>query len=130
MELQLSETQRARLLELYQSLQLDYTSVNIQMTSTRIIVQSSSQQTSLTIPTHYRRTRPQNFNRYIEDACNAEVDLDLELYDKGDILSLVSVAIDTAKTNGQRLFAYSKFWSLLSKDLVERQLTMKQLRQE
>jgi predicted metalloprotease with PDZ domain len=130
MELQLSETQRARLLELYQSLQLDYTSVNIQMTSTRIIVQSSSQQTSLTIPTHYRRTRPQNFNRYIEDACNAEVDLDLELYDKGDILSLVSVAIDTAKTNGQRLFAYSKSWSLLSKDLVERQLTMKQLRQE
>ncbi|CAG8797825.1 24609_t:CDS:2, partial [Dentiscutata erythropus] len=89
-----------------------------------------SQQTSLTIPTHYRRTRPQNFNRYIEDACNAEVDLDLELYDKGDILSLVSVAIDTAKTNGQRLFAYSKSWSLLSKDLVERQLTMKQLRQE
>ncbi|CAG8641487.1 6246_t:CDS:2, partial [Diversispora eburnea] len=34
MELQLSETQHARLLELYQSLQLDYTSVNIQMTST------------------------------------------------------------------------------------------------
>jgi hypothetical protein len=119
MELQLSETQRARLLELYQSLQLDYTSVNIQMTSTRIIVQSSSQQTSLTIPTYYQRMRPQNFNRYIEDACNAEVDLDLELYDKGDILSLVSVAIDTAKTNGQRLFAYSKSWSLLSKDLVE-----------
>ncbi|CAG8642090.1 4406_t:CDS:1 [Diversispora eburnea] len=101
MELQLSETQHARLLELYQSLQLDYTSVNIQMTSTRIIVQSNSQQTSLTIPTHYRRTRPQNFNKYIEDACNAEVNLDLELYNKGDILSLVSVVIDIAKTNGQ-----------------------------
>ncbi|CAG8625506.1 3194_t:CDS:1, partial [Diversispora eburnea] len=49
MKLQLSEIQRARLLELYQSLQLDYTSVNIQ-----IVVQSSSQQTSLTIPTYYR----------------------------------------------------------------------------
>ncbi|CAG8654056.1 7989_t:CDS:1, partial [Diversispora eburnea] len=70
----------------------------------QIIIQSSSQQTSLTIPTHYRRTRPQNFNRYIKDACNAEVDLDLELYDKRDILSLVSVVIDTAKTNRQRLF--------------------------
>ncbi|CAG8625094.1 11549_t:CDS:1, partial [Diversispora eburnea] len=55
------------------------------MTSIRIIIQSSSQQTSLTIPTHYQRTQPQNFNRYIEDACNAEVDLDFELYDKGDI---------------------------------------------
>ncbi|CAG8614026.1 3780_t:CDS:2 [Diversispora eburnea] len=76
MELQLSETQRARLLELYQ------------------------------------------------------IDLDLKLYDKGDILSLISVAIDTVKTNEQRLFAYLKSWSLLSKDLVERQLTIKQLRQE
>ena len=38
MELQLSETQRARLLELYQSLQLDYTRVTIQMNSTRILV--------------------------------------------------------------------------------------------
>ncbi|CAG8664911.1 7988_t:CDS:1, partial [Diversispora eburnea] len=41
---------------------------------------------------------------YIEDAYNTEVDLDLELYNKGDILSLVSVAIDIVKTNGQRLF--------------------------
>ncbi|CAG8629719.1 3145_t:CDS:1, partial [Diversispora eburnea] len=46
------------------------------MTFIRIIVQSSSQQTSLTIPTHYRQTQPQNFNRYIDDAYNAEVDLD------------------------------------------------------
>ncbi|CAG8657184.1 7041_t:CDS:2, partial [Diversispora eburnea] len=45
---------------------------------------------------------------YIEDACNAEVNLDLELYNKRDILSLVSVAIDTTKTNGQRFFVYSK----------------------
>jgi len=108
MELQLSETQRARLLELYQSLQLDYTRVNIQMNSTRILVQSNLQQTSLTIPTHYQRSRPTNFERYINDACNAETDFDLETYAKGDILSLVSVAIDTAKTNGQRLYAYSK----------------------
>ncbi|CAG8600465.1 8940_t:CDS:1 [Diversispora eburnea] len=101
MKLQLSETQRTRLLELYQSLQLDYTSINIQMTSIQIIVQNSSQQTSLTIPTYYRQTRSQNFNRYIEDAYNAEVNLDLELYDKRNILSLVSVVIDTIKTNGQ-----------------------------
>ncbi|CAG8635638.1 6458_t:CDS:2, partial [Diversispora eburnea] len=86
-----------------------------------------------------RQVYRQNFNPkwtgpfWIEkklDACNAEVDFDLELYDKGDILSLVSVAIDTTKTNGQRLFAYLKSWSLLSKDLVKRQLTMKQLKQE
>jgi hypothetical protein len=130
MDLQLSETQRARLLELYQSLQLDYTSINIQMSSTRILVQSGTQQTYLTIPTHYRRTRPRNFERYINDACTADTDLDIETYNKGDILSLVSVAIDTAKTNGQRIFAYSKAWTLLSKDLVERQITMKQLQQE
>ena len=56
MELQLSETQRARLLELYQSLQLDYSIVNIQMTPTQISIQTNFQQTSLTIPTHYCRT--------------------------------------------------------------------------
>lgn len=130
MELQLSETQRARLLELYQSLQLDYSSINIQMNSTRIVVQTSTQQTHLSIPTHYRRIRPSNFERYINDACNAETDLDTETYNKGDVLSLVSVAIDTAKTNGQRLFAYSKVWTLLSKDLIERHISMKQLGQE
>jgi len=130
MDLQLSETQRARLLELYQSLQLDYTTLNIQMTSTQITVQSGTQQTSLVIPTHYRRIRPQNFDRYINDACNVDYDFDLETYSKGDILSLVSVAIDTAKTSGQRLFAYSKSWTLLSKDLIERQITMKQLSRE
>ncbi|CAG8604326.1 5838_t:CDS:2 [Diversispora eburnea] len=107
-----------------------YTSVNIQMISTRIIIQSNSQQTSLTIPTHYRQTQSQNFNIYIYDACNAEVNLDLELYNKENILSLVNVAIDIAKTNRQRLFVYSKSWSLLSKDLIERQLIMKQLRQK
>ncbi|CAG8607452.1 1932_t:CDS:2 [Diversispora eburnea] len=84
---------------------LDYTSVNIQMTSIRIIVQSNSQQTSLIIPTHYRRTRPQNFNRYIEDACNAEVDLDLELYDKGDILSLNGARFLTVANRAQRLLS-------------------------
>jgi hypothetical protein len=130
MELQLSETQRARLLELYQSLQLDYTSINIQMNSTQILVQSGTQQTSLTIPTHYRRVRPRNFEKYINDACNVDTDLDIETYNKEDILSLVSVAIDTAKTNGQRIFAYSKSWTLLSKNLVEQQMTMKQLRQD
>jgi hypothetical protein len=130
MELQLSETQRARLLELYQSLQLDYTRINIQMTSTQIHIQNGTQQTSLTIPTHYRRMRPRNFERYVTDACNAEIDFDMETYSKEDILSLVSTANNTAKTNGQRLFAYSKSWTLLTKDLVERQLTMKQLQEE
>ena len=130
MELQLSETQRARLLELYQSLQLDYTRVNIQMNSTRILVQSNLQQTSLIIPTHYQRSRPTNFERYINDACNAETDFDLETYTKGDILSLVSVTIDITKTNGQRLYAYSKSWTFLSKDFIEQQITMKQLQNE
>jgi hypothetical protein len=130
MDLQLSEIQRARLLELYQSLQLDYSSVTIQMSSTQISVQSGIQQTSLNIPTHYRRTRPSNLEKYINDACNANTDLDIETYNKEDVLSLVSIAIDTAKTNGQRTFAYSKCWTLLSTDLVERRITMKQLRQE
>lgn len=130
MDLQLSETQRARLLELYQSLQLDYSSINIQMNSTQIHVQSGTQQTSLTIPIHYRRIRPRNFERYINDACNADTDLDIETYNKGDTLSLISIAIDTAKTNGQRIFAYSRCWTLLYNELVERRITMKQLRQE
>jgi hypothetical protein len=130
MNLQLSETQRARLLELYQSLQLDYSSINIQMNSTQILIQSGTQQTSLTIPTHYRRVRPRNFEKFINDACNAETDLDIETYNKRDLLSLVSVAIDIGKTNGQRIFAYSKCWTLLSNDLVERRMTMKQLQQE
>jgi len=130
MELQLSETQRVKLLELYQSLQLDYTRINIQMNSTQILIDNGAQQTSLNIPTHYRRSRPRNFERYINDACNAEVDLDLDLYEKDDLLSLVSIAINTTKTNGQRLFAYSKSWTLLSTDLVERQITMRQLREE
>ena len=108
MELQLLPTQKAKLLELYQALQFDLGDVNIQINSTEINVQTSESSTQLVVPTQYRKTRAKNFTKFIDDALNAELDMEMDLYLMSDLLSLINIAVNQSKTNGQRLYAYSK----------------------
>lgn len=129
MSLQLSSIQRSKLLELYQTLSLDFDHINIQINPTSIIVQAHEQSTQIMIPTQYQRTQTNKFNKYINDALNASTSFDEGLYQNRNLLLLINIATDMTKTNGQRIYAYSKTWELLQNNLLEQNLTLKQIQQ-
>ena len=126
MELQLTSVQKAKLLELYQSFHLNYKNLKIQMSPTQITVQTNEHSAQLIVPARFQRIQKLTSDKYINDVLNTSTDYDEELYSRNDFSFFINIAVDQTKTNGQRIYAYSKSWKLLQTDLSEHNITLKQ----
>ena len=114
MELQLSPEQQQKLLNLHQSLGAHTNEITIQMKKGKIKVNCNNIQTSLIVPTN-PKSKKRNVDQYVEDAYNADIDLDMTIKDEENIGVLLQFIQDPNQSNGQKILTYSKFWENCNK---------------
>jgi hypothetical protein len=106
MNIQLTAGQQQQLLELYQNLQSD--TVTIQMNSTHITVQTSQGLSTISVPSDEQiRMR---LNRYINDACNPNIDFDADILAADDLIKFLRLGFNPNKTYSQQILALSYAW--------------------
>jgi hypothetical protein len=131
MELQLSPTQQNSLLELYQSLANTSKEITIRMKPGVIKVENNLSKTTIIVPERFNKSiKRRNIQQYVEEAYNAEMEIDLSVYKETDLNKLLSFTIDSEKSNGQRILAFSKSWEILSKKLKQKETTSSQIQKD
>lgn len=106
MNIQLTAGQQHQLIELYQNLQSD--SVTIQMNSSQITVQTSLGLSTIEVPNVEQTKRW--MNRYINNACDPDIDFDADIFAANDLVKFLKIGIDTDKTYSQQILALSYAW--------------------
>ena len=126
MNIQLTAGQQQQLLELYQTLQSD--TVTIQMSSTQISVQTSQGLSTIGVPN--MEQIKMKMNRYINDACYPDIDVDAEILAANDLLKLLKLGINPDKTYSQQVLALSYAWEKISQRKACENISLVKIRQE
>lgn len=129
MELQLSTEQQQKLINLYQSLCAHTNEVIIKMDKGKIKVQCNNNQTTFIVPAKLN-SKKRKMDQYVEEAFNADIDLDMTVNDEENIETLLQYTQDSKQPNGQKLLAYSKFWKNCNKRRKVEGLSTKTLKSE
>jgi hypothetical protein len=130
MTLPLSSDQQQKLLDLYQSFQVPINEVTIQMNSGAIRVKCNNNETVIIVPEISKKSKKKDINLYIEEAYNADIEIDMTVQNEEDYPTLLQYAIDKEKSNGQRILAYSKVWEQAMLKIKNEKKTLTQLQIE
>ena len=117
MELQLSDAQQQKLLDLYRILHVPPNEVNIQMSSGRIHVKCNEIETTLLVPASTKRKR--DINLFVNEAYEADIDYDMTVKDEEDFSNLLLYISDPKNATGQRILAFSKIWEKTQRRIKE-----------
>jgi hypothetical protein len=129
MELQLSTEQQQKLISLYQSFGAHTNEITIQMNKGKIEVKCNNIQTSFIVPAK-PTSKKRKIDQYVEEAYNADIDLDMTVNNEENIENLLQFIQDPTQSNGQKLLAYSKFWTNCNKKRKVEGLSVKTLKSE
>ena len=105
-----------KLTELYQNYSDEINEINIQLKPDGYVIRSPEQ----TINVSTLGIKKKDFNPYLLELFNAELDFDFGLYAETDLKNLLKYSEDITNPNGKRLLAYS----LLEARLIQLQLTI------
>jgi hypothetical protein len=96
-----------------------------------IKVENNLSKTTIIVPERFNKSiKRRNIQQYVEEAYNAEMEIDLSVYKETDLNKLLSFTIDSEKSNGQRILAFSKSWEILSKKLKQKETTSSQIQKD
>jgi hypothetical protein len=128
MNFQLTLEQQRKLLELYQSFNIPDNGINIKIKPTNIDVKVNGLETTLIVPEGYQEKKRKHIDLYIEEAYNADFDFDMSVHNEEDLQTLLKFSIDTTITNGQRILAYSKIWTQVTRKIENKEVTSEQVK--
>lgn len=106
MTFQLNKTQRQQLFEIYKALQSE--NVTIQMTPSEINIQTEKGLTVIDVPEVEQNNR--KLNRYINDACNPDIDFDADVLAANSLTRLLQLGSNPVKSHSQQILALSYAW--------------------
>ncbi|CAG8799075.1 25473_t:CDS:1 [Dentiscutata erythropus] len=125
MNLQLTSEQQQKLIDLYQSFH-PTPNINIQFNPGTIKIKINSCETTVIVPETKTKRKP--MSKYIEDAYDAEYELDQTVNNEENFDTLLRFTIDPSKSNGQKIQAYSKVWNQVTQKIKREGETTDQIK--
>ncbi|RHZ87388.1 hypothetical protein Glove_36g29 [Diversispora epigaea] len=126
MAIQLNEIQRQQLIEIYSALQSE--NVTINMTPSEINIQTEKGSTTIDLLEVGQAN--QKLNRYINDACNPDIDLDVDILAAGSLTRLLQLGSDPSKSHSQQILALSYAWDKVLERKVCNNITIAQTQKD